>query len=56
MYPKKRQSQPGDSLGHQDQLAELIDNCNRNVRRYQLQLMGTVLGGLALAMVIAGFS
>lgn len=56
MNPDSRSLQPPRTFARQDHLLASIEECERHIRRFRLQLAGTVAAALLVAAVIAGHS
>jgi hypothetical protein len=56
MNPGSRSLQPPRTFARQEQLLASIEECDRRIRRFRLQLAGIVASALLVAAVIAGHS
>lgn len=56
MNPDSRPLQPYPTFARQEHLLAAIEECDRNIRRFRLQLAGIVASALLVALVIAGHS
>jgi len=56
MNPNSQSLQPPRNVSRQDHLLASIEECDRHIRRFRLQLAVVVTSALLVAVVIAGHS
>jgi hypothetical protein len=56
MNPNSQSLQPPRNFSRQDHLLASIEECDRHIRRFRLQLAAVVTSALLMAVVIAGHS